>query len=462
MGKCPFFISLLVSILLVCFYGLSLTAGVLPKAKSPADAVMNDSNMVIAQAVRDIKTRVDMAINGDEEMDYSSEGGPKEYVPKEDLAARMANAQLEAESIRNTDEDHKLFEETPEEAPTDIYDSGEEEDSEEEESEEDENSQAAALPAGYIGKTELPEGDTSALGSYDGFYTVEDSYFTGGDTVFIGDSRQKGFGIYSGIPNIVLYAKEGYAAHQAFTKKFIDSPLGKLTLEEAMAAEPGRFKKIYIKFGLNEIGGSAEAFKNAYYRLIDMLKYYQPDAVIYIQSIIHVTKIKSQGSTVFNNDNINSRNEAVKEVADREHVCFLDLNSVFTNEEGCLPADYASDGIHIKAQYMQPWIDFLRTHAVLAPSDYKRVLQPESAENAVDSSANEGDSEQNDEVSEEDNSEEAKEEAQPEETAPETPQQTVPPTPAPVPATQAPAGQGTAQNGTNVIETDWETGGGIY
>ena len=355
--KCPFLTITVIITVILFIYGMLLAAKVV-KASNSVNLDNDPETVGVATAVQDIKARMQNYIDGVNERDYTIDYMPTEYVPDDDLINAFTPSDKAGDDGELTDEekaDRVLNSEEDEQAAARRA----------ERSEKMKNGETDEVIRDAF-KTKLEDNDRSSTGdSYDGFYSVGDSYFDSPDTVIIGDSREQGFGLYSGYSNMVSFAQKSYAIHQIFTKKWIDSEYGKLTLEEAMAANQGKFKKIYIKFGLNEMGwADEEAFDNAYYQMIDMIKYYQPDAVIYIQSIICVTKSKSETSNVFNNKNIYARNEALKVVAEKEHVAYLDLNSVMADSEGNLPEDFASDGIHIKQKYMYIWTDFLKSHAV--------------------------------------------------------------------------------------------------
>ncbi|MCR5409780.1 MAG: hypothetical protein K6E90_02250 [Lachnospiraceae bacterium] len=193
------------------------------------------------------------------------------------------------------------------------------------------------------------------------FTTVDDDYFA--DACLIGDSRVQGLGMYSGLP-ATNYGIVGISLSRVFDKKCITTPLGKLTIPEALAVGP-QYGKIYLKFGLNEIGwGTNEQFAEYYYSFIDYIKAVQPDAIIYVMSILHVTEGEERKSSVFTNDRIDERNKYIKEVAEREHVYYLDVNEVFTDENGRMPSEDSFDGIHVKADAIGKWTDYLKTHAI--------------------------------------------------------------------------------------------------
>ena len=367
--KCPFLSTVVLIVTALFIYGMLLATKTV-KASNSVNLSNDLETVGVATAVQEIKVRLQNWRDGINDRDYTVDYMPTEYVPDED----MINAFSPPEAVADAGDEELTNEEKADRVLKDEEDAAAEE-RRAERSEKMKNGETDEFLRDAF-KTKLEENDSSTPGdTYDGFYTVGDSYFTSGDTVIIGDSREQGFGMYSGLDGIVSYAMKSYGVHQVFTKKWIDSEFGKLTLEEAMAANKGKFRKVYIKFGLNEMGWADEAtFDNAYYQLIDMIKYYQPNAVIYIQSIINVTAAKSNESNVFNNPNINARNEALKVVAAKEHVAYLDLNSVMADSEGNLPADFASDGIHIKQKYMYLWVDFLKTHAVVGSSGEAAAL----------------------------------------------------------------------------------------
>lgn len=191
--------------------------------------------------------------------------------------------------------------------------------------------------------------------------TANNNYFL--DALFIGDSRQVGFGSFSNLPNITVYAQKAFQIYTVESKALINTPLGKITVPQALLMQENRYKKVYLMFGLNEMGLDEGKFDEYYYHLIDLVKYTQPDAVVYVEGIIHVSSEKDADSSCITNAKIDARNEQLRRIADEEGVIFLDLNEVFTDENNALQSNYAGDGVHLKAQYINIWTDYLKTHA---------------------------------------------------------------------------------------------------
>lgn len=192
------------------------------------------------------------------------------------------------------------------------------------------------------------------------FTEVDESYFN--DALFIGDSRLQGFGMYSGMPG-TFYAATGFQLFKYDSMKVANTENGKVPLTDALPYDT--FTKIYIKVGLNEMGGNENAFLNKYAELIAVLRENEPRAIIYIHGLLPVTAAKSQSDKVHNNPNVNARNEALKQLALEQKAYYLDVGSALAGADGSLPSEMAADGIHLKAQYMDIWKQYLLSHAVV-------------------------------------------------------------------------------------------------
>lgn len=192
------------------------------------------------------------------------------------------------------------------------------------------------------------------------FTTVDESYFQ--DALFIGDSRLQGFGMYSGLPG-TFYAATGFQLYKYDTMNVVNTDSGKVPILNAIPYDT--FTKIYIKVGLNEMGGNDSAFLSKYAEFIARLREVEPRAIIYIHGILPVTAAKSGSDKVHNNTNVYARNESLKVLAAEQGAYYLDAGSVFMGADGCLPAEMAADGIHLKAQYMDIWKKYLMEHAIV-------------------------------------------------------------------------------------------------
>ncbi len=117
--------------------------------------------------------------------------------------------------------------------------------------------------------------------------------------------------------------------------------------------------------GINEMGtGNVETFMKKYTEVVEHLKELQPDAVIYLQSIMKVTTKRSEKGDYINNEGIDARNAEIQKLADYNKVYYLDVNPPVCDETGGMEPSYTFDGVHLKGQYVPVWRDFLKTHAV--------------------------------------------------------------------------------------------------
>ena len=198
------------------------------------------------------------------------------------------------------------------------------------------------------------------------FCEVTDDYFD--DALFIGDSRTVGLSEYVDAldTRATFYSKVSLTIYTVLEKPFLkmEGRKGKLTVDEALSEN--QFGKIYIMLGLNEMGtGDLERFVNKYAEVIARIRELQPDAIIYIQGIMHVTGDKSDNDKIFNNPNINARNEALSQLANNQDIFYIDMNESVDDEDGNLIKELSFDDVHLKASAYERWHQYLLQHAIV-------------------------------------------------------------------------------------------------
>ncbi len=221
-------------------------------------------------------------------------------------------------------------------------------------SENGEPDNAAGMPADKV---------SDSAGSLPPVYVnVEDDYFA--DAVFIGDSRTVGMFEYGGLEDIsTFYASTGLTVYEFDTAKFIALPdrKEKVTVEEAL--QRNSFAKVYLMLGINEMGGNMEVFAEEYAEMVARIRELQPDAIIYLQSIMKVSARRDAKGDHITNEGIEIRNERIQSMADNEKIFYLDINPPVCDEGGMI-SDYTFDGVHLKAKYIELWKQFLKEHAI--------------------------------------------------------------------------------------------------
>ena len=126
-----------------------------------------------------------------------------------------------------------------------------------------------------------------------------------------------------------------------------------------------QYKKVYVMLGINELGYGRDATAAKYGKLLELIKEYQPESIIFVEANLHVSKERSDTDSVFNNRRIDEYNEKISQFADNESVFYIDVNPVFDDGDGNLADKYTSDHSHILAKYYENWREWLKTKAVL-------------------------------------------------------------------------------------------------
>ncbi len=191
------------------------------------------------------------------------------------------------------------------------------------------------------------------------FTTVDESYFD--DALFIGDSRTVGLRDYTDLSeHAAFYCETSLTIYKVMEENFD----GQGTVEEALSNKD--YGKIYLMVGINELGrGTTEDFMEKYTEVVDTIHALEPDAKIFIQGIMRVSGKKSSSDAIFNNSNINARNNAIATLADNQQIFYIDVNEVVCDEEGNLHEDYTFDQIHLLGVYDEIWKQFLLEHGVV-------------------------------------------------------------------------------------------------
>lgn len=186
------------------------------------------------------------------------------------------------------------------------------------------------------------------------------------DAVFIGDSRTNGLYMYSGIKGGTFLVHTGLSVFSVVDREAVlGSGDNKYSVLSALGNK--QYGKVYVALGVNELGWfHPERYGEAFGKLIDTIRDIQPNAVIYIQSIIPVcTEVcKAHGQAYYvTNENIASYNDALVQVCAEKEVLFLNVSEALVDPDTWeLPADLTADGVHFKKAGYQAWLSYLLCH----------------------------------------------------------------------------------------------------
>lgn len=192
------------------------------------------------------------------------------------------------------------------------------------------------------------------------FEIVEADYFD--DALFIGDSRTVGLYEYGNLKNATYFASTGLSVFQAFENPVEVIDYGEILLTDLL--EQADFKKVYIMLGVNELGYGHDSIVNKYSELVETVITMKPEAIIYLQANLHMTKEGSDADDTFNNKNIDLLNDSIKEMTNNETIFYIDVNEIFDDETGNLDPELTSDHSHVRGKHYAEWSDWLMTQAI--------------------------------------------------------------------------------------------------
>ena len=191
------------------------------------------------------------------------------------------------------------------------------------------------------------------------------SYFN--DAVILGDSRAVDLVIYSDLSKTkaLPYCDIGLSVTSVFTKEFVSYDGVKVDAFNALNRNKSKFNKVYLMFGVNELGyDSPESFIKQYIKVVNQVRSIKPEAIIYVHSILPVSKNKALSSNIYTNEKIMKFNQYIKAMCWKYKLFYIDAYEEFSNNEGYLPYGAASDGVHFNTAYSKKWLNFIGTHTV--------------------------------------------------------------------------------------------------
>ena len=214
---------------------------------------------------------------------------------------------------------------------------------------------------GYVAlcKTVIPQGYGEPIAASD---PVDNSYFD--DAIFAGDSRIAGLSELYVLADTSarIYGSVSLDVNKAEILKVFTLDDGSAgTMIEAIAqAEAG---KIYLSFGLNELGWYVlDVFKEQYLSLINQIKAVQPHAQIYLLDVYNFAKQREYENDYTTLDKVKLMNEAIKEVAVTAQVNLVHSNAMLDSDDTYLPKEWSSDGYHLNSEGFDAWLTMVKTH----------------------------------------------------------------------------------------------------
>lgn len=195
-------------------------------------------------------------------------------------------------------------------------------------------------------------------------YVLEnDSYFN--DAAFLGDSRTLGIYDYVGLDGADFFCDNGMTIFKLFKDEGVTEQRTGQKVDLKKVLQERQYGKVYIMLGMNELGyGNTTMYLQEYMSVLQQIREWQPQAIIFIMANLHVSREKNNMETEFNNININDKNVASARLANGTDIFYLDSNPVFTDSEGFLQSEMTFDGVHLYAKHYDKWRQFLLEHGV--------------------------------------------------------------------------------------------------
>ncbi len=215
----------------------------------------------------------------------------------------------------------------------------------------DENSTVTGAAAAYDFSAPVPQSDAAA-----------DSWFA--DALFVGGTHMAGM-VYYGDPLIaqatVLY-NTGCSVRSGVDASFTDSVTGESTTLAAALAS-GKYQKIYLLFGLNELGwGDSYSFYTSYTTFAREVAAAAPGCQLYLCTVLPVTASENADSDSFNNARVVEYNGYIQKICkENEYLC-LNLYEAYADSSGNLPEEISGDGSNIEYGNYEPMKEYFYTH----------------------------------------------------------------------------------------------------
>ena len=189
---------------------------------------------------------------------------------------------------------------------------------------------------------------------------VDDSYFH--DAVLIGDSRMEGFRNTSGITQGTFLTSVGMTLTSISDTK-IQTADGNITVYQGLSGT--QYSKIYLMLGTNDLGFyPMEEFLKTAESVLDQFHQLQPNAVIYVCSVIYVEESKVTTDYVNNQNVISVNAELLKCCEDLPYCYYLNLNEILSDGNHSLIEGASQDGVHLYADYSKLMLGYMKSHYI--------------------------------------------------------------------------------------------------
>ena len=187
-------------------------------------------------------------------------------------------------------------------------------------------------------------------------------YVRPGQILFVGSSLMEQFPIYEFLQDFDLPCKiynRGIGGYT--TRELLES------MDECVYALKPAY--VFINIGTNDLNGPEycqEELIERYAQILQGIREHLPKAKTFLLAYYPVNTVVGSRIPYMKeilkyrtNARIKAANEAVRDLAERFEMQFLDLNGPLTDEQGELKAEYTIEGMHMYANGYKPILDQL-------------------------------------------------------------------------------------------------------
>ena len=181
------------------------------------------------------------------------------------------------------------------------------------------------------------------------------------NSAFVGDSRAdtiREFDLFYGV-DYAVYAAPSLDLNRVFIQQVIPLDNGLMgTMLDALAQRS--FSKVFVSFGLNELGWYAmDVFEEQYTNLVNEIKALQPNAQIYLMSVYPFAQSVLNNYEYTTLDKLAVINQSISNVAANTGVMLLDQSQFLPEGSEYLPEEWTFDGYHLNADGANAWFEMM-------------------------------------------------------------------------------------------------------
>lgn len=133
-------------------------------------------------------------------------------------------------------------------------------------------------------------------------------------------------------------------------------------LEQVVKGHP---KKIFLLIGINDVshGHSVDKLAERYETLVNEILQRSPKTQLYLQSIMPINNDYGVYKNLKGKENtIVEFNKRIKEIAEKNHLKYIDLWPFLADKNGKLNKKYTNDGLHLTGPGYKAWINGIRSY----------------------------------------------------------------------------------------------------